>query len=87
MDLISAFFAVLLELQERKRLKERYPTLAMELLDKDECALALNCYEQLLSNKDICEGNCARGQSCPTGALTQFYLFIFASNTISIWSR
>ncbi|XP_031630509.1 dual specificity protein phosphatase 12 [Contarinia nasturtii] len=53
--------------EERKRLKERFPTLSMELSDKNLCTVALNSYEQLLLNNDICEGNCVRGQSCPTG--------------------
>lgn len=49
-------------------MRERFPTLVMEVSDKDECTMALSSYEQLLSNNHICEGNCARGQSCPTGA-------------------
>lgn len=53
--------------QERRRLKERFPTLAMELVDKDECTVALTSYQQLLLNRDICEGDCVRGQNCPTG--------------------
>ncbi|XP_055312819.1 mucin-5AC [Sitodiplosis mosellana] len=53
--------------EERRRLRERFPTLTMESLDKDECAVALTSYQQLLLNNDICEGNCVRGQSCPTG--------------------
>lgn len=56
-----------LSLQERRRLKERFPTLAMETSDKYQCIVALSSYEQLLSNNDICEGNCARGRQCPTG--------------------
>lgn len=80
---INVIWFVILKLlfeQERKRLKERFPTLAMEMTDKDECTIALNSYEQLLSNNDICEGNCSRGQSCPTGALTQFFSPLFYLN-------
>lgn len=46
--------------------------LVMEVSDKDECKIALNSYEQLLSNNDICEGNCVRGKSCPTGAIIAY---------------
>lgn len=53
--------------QERKRLRERFPALSMEVTDKDECTIALSSYERLLSNKDICEGDCAPGENCPTG--------------------
>lgn len=49
-------------------MKERFPTLAMETSDKYQCTVALSSYEQLLSNNDICEGNCAKGRQCPTGA-------------------
>ncbi|XP_059607779.1 dual specificity protein phosphatase 15 isoform X2 [Phlebotomus argentipes] len=54
-------------LEERKRLKERFPSLALELADRQQCNDALNNYEELLSNKDICEGHCVRGEVCPTG--------------------
>lgn len=62
--------------QERRRLKERFPTLVMEISDKDECTSALNSYKQLLMNKDICEGNCVRGQSCPTGAMRNSHIIL-----------
>lgn len=53
--------------QERRRLRERFPTVAMETSDKHQCTIALTSYERLLSNNDICEGNCAKGRHCPTG--------------------
>lgn len=59
--------------QERRRLKERFPSLALCGNDRQECNLALNNYEELLSNRDICEGNCSRGQDCPTGGIA-FYI-------------
>lgn len=62
--------------QERRRLKERFPTLVMEISDKDVCTSALNSYKQLLMNNDICEGNCVRGQSCPTGAMRKTYFIL-----------
>lgn len=60
-------------LQERRRLRERFPSLALGVSDMDQCSNALTNYEELLSNKDICEGNCSRGQSCPTGGVA-FYI-------------
>ncbi|KAG4078955.1 hypothetical protein HA402_010907 [Bradysia odoriphaga] len=53
--------------EERRRLRERFPSLALGVSDMDQCSNALSSYEELLSNKDICEGNCSRGQTCPTG--------------------
>lgn len=49
----------------------------MEVSDKDECTVALSSYERLLSNKDICEGDCVRGQNCPTGGAKELLIFIF----------
>ncbi|KAL1129041.1 hypothetical protein AAG570_013573 [Ranatra chinensis] len=53
--------------EERKRLKERFPSLALVLSDETECKLMLNSYEGLLSSKHLCEGNCPMGEVCPTG--------------------
>lgn len=58
-------------IQERRRLKERYPSLALVNRDKEQCALMLNNYEELLSSKTICEGRCTLGQECPTGVCRQ----------------
>ena len=63
-------------LQERRRLKERFPTLALEVPDRHSCSTALTSYERLLLNRDICEGNCVRGSSCPTGATSSIAYFI-----------
>ena len=52
---------------ERRRLRERFPSSALEQLDRAKCMAALDNYEELLMNKDICEGNCTRGEKCPTG--------------------
>jgi len=54
-------------LQERKRLKERYPSNLLSINDREQCSVALNCYAELLSNRDICEGRCPKGENCPTG--------------------
>ncbi|CAD7006179.1 unnamed protein product [Ceratitis capitata] len=55
--------------EERKRLRERYPSTALEQLDRSKCSAALDNYQELLQNRDICEGNCTRGEKCPTGAM------------------
>ncbi|XP_017844499.1 uncharacterized protein LOC108601095 isoform X4 [Drosophila busckii] len=54
--------------EERRRLRERFPSSALEQLDRIKCGLALDNYQELLQNRDICEGNCSRGEKCPTGA-------------------
>ncbi|GJQ79011.1 hypothetical protein Trydic_g172 [Trypoxylus dichotomus] len=53
--------------EERRRIKERYPSLALIDKDKEQCALMLNNYAELLSAKTICEGRCSMGEQCPTG--------------------
>lgn len=53
--------------QERRRLKERYPSLALVYKDQEQCGLMLNNYEELLLSRTICEGKCALGEQCPTG--------------------
>lgn len=54
--------------EERRRLRERFPSSALEQLDRIKCGLALDNYQELLQNRDICEGKCSRGEKCPTGA-------------------
>ncbi|KAJ8916896.1 hypothetical protein NQ315_013365 [Exocentrus adspersus] len=54
-------------LEERRRLKERYPSLALIYKDQEQCALMLNNYEELLQSRTICEGKCVLGEQCPTG--------------------
>ncbi|CAG9761484.1 unnamed protein product [Ceutorhynchus assimilis] len=54
-------------IEERRRLKERYPSLALVYKDQEQCALMLNNYEELLQSRSICEANCALGETCPTG--------------------
>uniref|UniRef100_A0A336LIR5 Dual specificity protein phosphatase 15 n=1 Tax=Culicoides sonorensis TaxID=179676 RepID=A0A336LIR5_CULSO len=53
--------------EERRRLKERYPSLALIDLDRENCDIALNNYEMMLARKTICEGTCRKGENCPTG--------------------
>ncbi|CAH0546502.1 unnamed protein product [Brassicogethes aeneus] len=54
-------------IEERRRLKERYPSRALISKDQEQCALMLNNYEELLQSRSICEGRCAMGEECPTG--------------------
>lgn len=54
-------------LQERRRLKERYPSLALQATDEELCRQLLLSYQGLLLSKDLCEGRCPMGQPCPTG--------------------
>ncbi|KAH8270278.1 hypothetical protein KR018_006470, partial [Drosophila ironensis] len=53
--------------EERRRLRERFPSSALEQLDRMKVVTALDNYQELLQNRDICEGNCSRGEKCPTG--------------------
>ncbi|XP_065172555.1 protein phosphatase Slingshot isoform X2 [Atheta coriaria] len=53
--------------EERQRLKERFPSLALVSRDEEQCALMLNNYEQLILSRAICDGRCVMGQQCPTG--------------------
>ncbi|ETN57909.1 jnk stimulatory phosphatase (jsp1) [Anopheles darlingi] len=56
---------------ERKRLKERFPSLALESSDREQCYLSLDYYEELLESKGVCEGHCKFGKDCPTGICRQ----------------
>lgn len=52
---------------ERRRLKERYPSLALFGNDEQSCTTMLDTYDKLLLARTICEGKCPLGQPCPTG--------------------
>ncbi|XP_015517842.1 dual specificity protein phosphatase 15 [Neodiprion pinetum] len=57
--------------EERRRLKERYPSLALAASDAEICRAALCNYESLALAKEVCEGKCAMGRTCPTGLCRQ----------------
>lgn len=60
-------------IDERNRIKERYPSLALQETDQEKCHSAIRSYEEQLNNRDICEGKCTRtGENCPTGATSYF---------------
>lgn len=54
-------------LKERRRLKERYPSLALTDNDMTNCRAALDSYQTMLNQKTICEGKCSMGRQCPIG--------------------
>ncbi|XP_012054130.1 PREDICTED: dual specificity protein phosphatase 15 [Atta cephalotes] len=56
---------------ERNRLKERFPSLALAESDAEVCRSTLRNYETLALAKEVCEGKCAMGRTCPTGLCRQ----------------
>lgn len=54
-------------LQERRRLKERFPSIALAKQDERHCQQMLKSYQKLVIAKHLCEGNCPKGEVCPTG--------------------
>lgn len=58
-------------MQERRRLKERFPSLALAESDAEACRSTLRNYETLALAKEVCEGKCAMGRTCPTGLCRQ----------------
>lgn len=70
--------------QERRRLRERFPSLALSSQDAEACRVTLINYEGLALAREVCEGNCAMGRTCPTGMCRQpskrfqsnFYFFL-----------
>ena len=66
--------------QERRRLRERYPSMALSAQDAEACRLTLISYEGLALSNEICEGKCAMGRTCPTGLCRQpskRYIFFY----------
>ncbi|KAG8224458.1 hypothetical protein J437_LFUL003181 [Ladona fulva] len=53
--------------EERRRLKERYPSMALVESDEEQCRHLLISYQSLILSRDICDGQCSYGQVCPTG--------------------
>nr|CAD7427178.1 unnamed protein product [Timema monikensis] len=54
-------------LEERRRMKERFPSLLLVNQDEEQCRLMLHSYQSLILSRDLCEGDCSLGQTCPTG--------------------
>ncbi|XP_016843184.1 dual specificity protein phosphatase 15 isoform X1 [Nasonia vitripennis] len=57
--------------EERRRLRERYPSLALSAQDAEICRQTLVSYEGMALAREVCEGNCAMGRTCPTGLCRQ----------------
>ncbi|XP_033213934.1 dual specificity protein phosphatase 15 [Belonocnema kinseyi] len=57
--------------EERRRLKERFPSLALAASDGEACRATLRNYESLALAREVCEGKCAMGRPCPTGLCRQ----------------
>ncbi|XP_020286560.1 dual specificity protein phosphatase 15 [Pseudomyrmex gracilis] len=56
---------------ERRRLKERFPSLALAESDAEECRSTLRNYETMALAREVCEGKCALGRTCPSGLCRQ----------------
>lgn len=57
--------------EERRRLKERFPSLALAESDMEACRATLKNYESLVQARRVCEGKCAMGLPCPSGLCRQ----------------
>ncbi|XP_076668314.1 uncharacterized protein LOC143368946 isoform X1 [Andrena cerasifolii] len=57
--------------EERRRLKERFPSLALAESDAEICRATLRNYETMALAREVCEGKCAMGRNCPTGLCRQ----------------
>ena len=70
--------------QERRRLKERFPSLALAASDGEACRATLRNYESLALAREVCEGKCAMGRPCPTGLCRQPSKRLEASEILKI---
>ena len=57
--------------QERRRLRERFPSMALAAQDAEACQQTLISYQGLALAREVCEGKCAMGRACPTGLCRQ----------------
>ncbi|XP_076636595.1 dual specificity protein phosphatase 22-B isoform X2 [Colletes latitarsis] len=57
--------------EERRRLKERFPSLPLAESDAEVCRTTLRNYETMALAREVCEGKCAMGRPCPTGLCRQ----------------
>lgn len=53
--------------EERRRMKERFPSLAIHQIDSDYINRALIRFDAMITSRDLCEGLCKRNENCPTG--------------------
>ena len=53
--------------EERRRMKERFPSLALYESDQVYIYRALEHFETMIAARDLCHFNCKRNENCPTG--------------------
>jgi len=56
--------------EERRRMKERFPSLAVHSSDYEYICRALEHFDAMISSRDLCHFNCKRNENCPTGEST-----------------
>lgn len=53
--------------EERRRMKERFPSLALIETDQEYMYRALEHFDTMIATRDLCHFNCKRNENCPTG--------------------
>lgn len=53
--------------EERRRMKERFPSLALYDTDQTYIYRALEHFDTMIATRDLCHFNCKRNENCPTG--------------------
>lgn len=53
--------------EERRRMKERFPSLAVRESDQEYIYRALEHFDKMIATRDLCHFNCKRNENCPTG--------------------
>lgn len=53
--------------EERRRMKERFPSLALREHDQEYMYRALEHFDKMIIARDLCHFNCKRNENCPTG--------------------
>lgn len=59
-------------MEERRRMKERFPSLAICDSDQEYMYRALEHFETMIASRDLCHFNCKRNENCPTGSYVNF---------------
>lgn len=67
--------------EERRRMKERFPSLAIHESDQEYMYRALEHFDTMIASRDLCHYNCKRNENCPTGTwmLHELALWVFYS--------
>jgi atypical dual specificity phosphatase len=58
--------------EERRRMKERFPSLALRQSDLEYMYRALEHFDTMIASRDLCHYNCKRNENCPTGEKSLF---------------